>query len=512
MLDKIALVRQKYLKSQHDLEFYPYQVQISDQILSALLQNFRITSNATEEDIRRLKQIEIPIEISRQGGKTYAVGHTAAFAMEVFPEMFDRQLRIGIFSPQLNQASISYKILRNSLRKAKARMMITPDQQKLIAQEENARELVLPDGSLVVVAPISKISLIEGRTFDLIIIDEAQEADDSIVQHSIWPMGKTTNAPRIYIGKAGTKITHYYRMSQNNNTLKFYFDEVVKQRRELYNQNHDARHLIYEQSVREDIVKYGEDSDFIQREYFGKWQIGTGQFTTADELDALVDVDEDGKIRAQTFTHKKMPCFAGIDTAKHPDSTVVTIIRWNEKLRKKQLLNWMELHGENYQDQFDQIQFFLSNYNIQAIAIDSTGQGDFMPDMFEAHTEWRDENSGLYRIKFSAVSKDNMYKNLKVSIQQLLTTLPNLGTKQGEKFRQQMLDLQQEHKGQLLSVHHPDDANAHDDYPDSWALAEWAYARWDEDNDVEIVVMSSRPERKVKKRAGKVTDYWPGMD
>jgi len=136
-----------------------------------------------------------------------------------------------------------------------------------------------------------------------------------------------------------------------------------------------------------------------------------------------------------------------------------------------------------------------------------------MPDMFENNTQWADEHSGLYRIKFSAVSKDLIYKNLKVSIKELLTTLPKLGTKQAEKFRQQMLDLQQEYKGQLLSVHHPDDPNAHDDYPDSWALAEWAYARWTEDNNASISIISTEKERKVKHGAtGAVEDYWPGED
>lgn len=508
MLDKLRLLRHDYLKIHHDLEFYDYQNEISDAILQALIANFRITANATEQEIKNLKQVEIPIEISRQAGKTYSVGHTAGFISTFFPEMFHRPVRIGIFSPQLNQATISYKIVRNSIRQAKAMMLITPDQQRVIAQEENARQLVLPDGSFVITAPISKISLIEGMTLDVIIIDEAQLADDQIVQHSIWPMGKTTNAPRIYIGKAGTQINHYYRLSQSNNTLKYYFDDIVKQRRGLYEKTGDARHLIYEQSVREDIEKYGQDSDFIQREYFGKWQIGTGQFTTLEQIDSLVDIE-----RKPTFRFTKGECFAGIDTAKHPDSTVVTIIRYNPERKKKELLNWMELHGENYQDQFDKIKFFLSNYNVVALAIDSTGQGDFMPDMFEAHTEWTSEHSGLYRVKFSAASKDMMYKNLKVSIKELLTTLPNLDTKVGVKFRQQMLDLQQEYKGQLLSVHHPDDPQAHDDYPDSWALAEWAYARWNEDNDAEIVIIKEEKKRNVKKdKTGAVTDYWPGLD
>jgi hypothetical protein len=108
-------------------------------------------------------------------------------------------------------------------------------------------------------------------------------------------------------------------------------------------------------------------------------------------------------------------------------------------------------------------------------------------------------------VKFSATSKDILYKNLKVQISELLTTLPKLDTKQGEKFKQQVLDLQQEYKGNLLSVHHPKDASdvktedLHDDYPDSWALAEWAYAKWYASSNAAIAVVSAKPERKVKK-------------
>ena len=171
----------------------------------------------------------------------------------------------------------------------------------------------------------------------------------------------------------------------------------------------------------------------------------------------------------------------------------------------------MELRGENYQDQFDIIHDFLKRYSVVAVAIDSTGQGDFMPDMFENNTEWQDENTGLFRVKFSAVSKDAMYKNLKVSIKQLLTTLPKLSTKQGERFKEQMLDLQQERKGQLLSVHHPDAPNAHDDYPDSWALAEWAYARWNDGAEPQIETVSVESKKEVKKNEhGEVENYWPG--
>lgn len=285
-----------------------------------------------------------------------------------------------------------------------------------------------------------------------------------------------------------------------------YFEDIVSQRRKKFEETGNARHLIYEQTVRQEIELAGIDSDEIQRPYFGKWLIGTGQFVTQEDLEAL-----ENKERKRTFHDKQSECFAGIDVAKHPDSTVVTIIRNNDG--KKQLLNWLELRGENYQSQYEIITDFLSKYNVLGVAIDSTGIGDYMPDMFELQSNWRDENSGLYRIKFSAVSKDNMYKNLKISIRELLTELPNLGTREGERFKQQMLDLQQEWKGQLLSVHHPTQSDkAHDDYPDSWALAEWAYAKYNESR-ISVDIINTEPTKELVKDAkGNVTNDWPGQD
>jgi hypothetical protein len=506
VLDKLRKLRKDHLLIQHGLTLYPYQEEISDAILVALLDNLRITAGATEEDVRKLKQVEIAIELSRQAGKTYAVGHTCEFILTFLPVMFNRPIRIGIFAAQIDQAKISYGIMRNSLRKAKATLVeVSSEQEQYIKEEENAKKLVMPDGSSAAVAPINLVSQIEGLTLDLIIIDEAQVAKDKIVKHSIWPMGKVTNAPRVYIGKAGTQINHFYRLSQQENTIKVYFDDVVPQRRKIYEQTGDPMHLIYEQSVRSDIEEQGLDADEIQREYFGKWQIGTGQFTTQEELDKLYTD------RNPAYRNEKDYCFAGIDVAKHPDSTVVTIIRWNEEKKIKEILSWLELRGENYQDQFDIIKDFLGNYNVVALGIDSTGVGDPVTDMFVSSTRFQDENSGLYAIKFSAISKDNMYRNLKLTIQGLLTTLPKQDKKHGEKFRQQMLDLQQQYNGQILKVNHPDSPDAHDDYPDSWALAEWAYAKWSE-NKVSIasVTVSQDKERNVTRDdKGKVLNYWP---
>lgn len=498
MTDKMMEMFQYHLLKAHKsvsgepLRLYQYQLDVAERVFDALIRNYRLTSSATEHDIKKLKQHEVPIEFSRQSGKTTAIVHIIEFIMIYFPEIFNgRPVRLGIFAPQREQAKTDFDRLKTALMKTqKVIEMVTGQEDADRAKEEsNANTLVLPNGSSCWIFPVTSTSKPESKSLDLMIFEESQDLDDKIVKEQIFPMGATTNAPRIYIGTAGTRLCYFRKVGLETGAMKKYATEISEQRRDMYIETKDASHLIYEQYIASEIERHGLESDEIQRPYYGKWLIGTGQFTTEDELHSM-ETD-----RGLTYHEKQSDCFAGLDTAKHPDSTVVTILRWNKKESKKEVINWLELKGENYQNQFDIICDFLNNYNILAIAIDATGQGSFMPDMFEAHTEWTDERSGLYRVPFTSSSKSNMYMNLKASIKELLTTLPRLDINKTSKFRQQMLDLQQEWVGQFLKVNHPDDPNAHDDYPDSWALAEWAFAKYNEDNNVSIMALTDKPER-----------------
>lgn len=506
MLEKLKKLRTHHLKTIHNVTFYPYQEEVSDAIIEALIQNLRLTEHATEEDIKKLKLVEIPIEFSRQSGKTTCVVLTVEFIMIYFPQAFGKRINIGIFAPQREQAKTDFDRLKEALFRSKTLVISSEQDEKDYREQSNANTLVLPNGSSCYIFPVTKTSKPESKTLDLEIFEESQDLEDKIIKEQIFPMGASTNAPRVFIGTAGTRICNFYRLGQLGVAKKLYFNDIAEQRRTIYEQTGEAKHLIYEQTVRQEIEKYGVDSDEIMRPYFGKWLIGTGNFVTQEDLEKLVSD------RGITNHDKQHEIYVGIDTAKNPDSTVVTILRWNPETKKKEVINWLESQGDNYKNQFDVICHFLSGYNVIALAIDSTGQGDFMPDMFEAETEWNSEQSGLYRVKFSQVSKDMMYKNLKVTIKELLTTLPKLDTKKGERFKQQMLDLQQEYKGQLLSVSHPDDANAHDDYPDSWALAEWAFARFNEDNFASINVIDHKQEKRIKEHEDRTPTDWTDPD
>jgi phage terminase large subunit-like protein len=207
MLNKLKILRAEHLKNVHGVVLYEYQEVISDRIIDAVLQNMRITSGATEEDIKKLVRHEIGIEISRQAGKTTVVVLTVEFIMLYFPKIFGRRVYIGIFAPQIEQAKTDFDRLKEALYRSAPLWNIDSSTDKEFKEQSNSKTLVLPNGSSCYIFPVTKTSKPESKTLDLIIFEESQDLDDSIVKQQIWPMGATTNAPTVYIGTAGRYAT-----------------------------------------------------------------------------------------------------------------------------------------------------------------------------------------------------------------------------------------------------------------------------------------------------------------
>lgn len=138
--------------------------------------------------------------------------------------------------------------------------------------------------------------------------------------------------------------------------------------------------------------------------------------------------------------HPRAGIYAGVDVAKIHDETIVTALGTTQWTRP----------------------------GVRVVTIDSTGIGDYMPDWFEKNTRWY-----IKRVKFSPQQKDMLYKNLRQVIENSMTKIPERD-ENTKKFWEQLLYLQQERKGSLVIVSHPQ-GDYFDDYPDSWALAEMGY-------------------------------------
>jgi hypothetical protein len=54
MTQKLMSLFKAHLLAKHDLILYPYQLYVAQKLFDALIQNLRLTANATEEDIKKL--------------------------------------------------------------------------------------------------------------------------------------------------------------------------------------------------------------------------------------------------------------------------------------------------------------------------------------------------------------------------------------------------------------------------------------------------------------------------
>ena len=178
----------------------------------------------------------------------------------------------------------------------------------------------------------------------------------------------------------------------------------------------------------------------------------------------------------------KSPLVAGIDFARKMDSTVVTVIwvDWDRPdelgLYDHRILNWLEIHGEEWEDQYFRIVEFFSHYSIVAAGVDAQGIGDVAADRLK-HLLPTIEIMPM----MSAPSDQSLrWKHLTTLLQRGLLSWPADGktrkTKTYRRFRQQMIDVEKEYKGPNLLVAAPNEPAAHDDYPDSLACAAYVSA------------------------------------
>lgn len=515
VIDKLLPLTTDHRKRWHKTTFYRYQNNVWRMIMAALIDNIWLTDGATEDEVKNMETVDIPVEFTRQSGKTTTVVHTVEDILLFVTKLFNRPLRIGIFAPQSRQARTDFVRLKNALQVTRTKLqVVTADDRRVEKEASNAHELILADGSYVMIYPITSQSKPESESFDLIIIEEAQDADDQIVLEQILPMGSSTNAPVVWIGTAGIQICNFYWLIQKGQAYVMKWREIAADRRRLFELTGDAWHLIYEQRVKNLIKKYGEDSDTIRRPYNNEWILEAGMFITlADLAKGRVDKPYDdpqnypgypqfmkwyregrrtapeidqyqqqNNISDTDISLFRVWCEAdhyfGLDTAKQHDQTVLKIGREIED--RLTVVRSLELKGVNYHDQFYIIKAELDWFNIACGSIDSTGQGDFMPDMFERETSYV-----INRVKFSMQTKDVMYKSwYQKAVNDKFgyywqdpdkSGVDDHTARSADEFERESTDLTKDYRGNYMVVKHRDEKNGHDDHPDATVLMGHAF-------------------------------------
>src|SRR5439155_12574000 len=135
------------------------------------------------------------------------------------------------------------------------------------------------------------------------------------------------------------------------------------------------------------------------------------------------------------------------------------------------VLNWLDLTGLGWEEQFHRIHEFLANYNIFAIGVDSGGLGDVVISRLQVM---------MPRVNIEALSsqrpdQSKRWKHLKELVDRGLIGWPahskTRRLKTYKRFRTQMEDLETAFEGPYVMASAPKANDAHDDYADSLAMA-----------------------------------------
>lgn len=462
IIDKMLLVVDEL--SGHPLR--PYQVPFARRVIESMI----IDDGAT-----------ITALFSRQSGKSETVANVVAAIMimfpilaKIYPDLFEKYAEgvwVGAFAPVEDQADTLFARIVERLTSERALEFISdPEIGESVAG--GARWLRLKNsGSLVRKQTCHPRATIEGRTYHLILIDESQGADEKMVDKSIVPMGADTHATMVFTGTPSYEKGVFYKQIQQNKR------EALKRGGRVNHYEADYRTVSkysdrYRKHSLAQKLRMGEDSDQFRLSYRLHWLLDRGMFTTADQLDQLGD-----NTMNLVHSYHLTPIVVGIDPARKKDSTIVTavFVDWDRPdefgYYNHRILNWLDLSGMSWETQYARIQEFLSCYNVLMAGIDAGGLGDVVAERLQVlmpHIEF--VPMGSQRPDQSA-----RWKHLGELLNRGKITWPaNSKTtrlKTYRRFRQQMEDLERDFQGPYVLAAAPKEADAHDDYCDSLAIA-----------------------------------------
>lgn len=431
----------------------------------------------------------LTVLLSRQSGKS----ETMAFVIDtltvllpalakIIPdlEQFSNGFRVGLFAPQSDQVVTTYSRAMTRLTSANAEMVLS-DPDLLVSLESEVR-LNLSNGSFLAGQVASKQSKIESKTYDLIIIEEAQDTDDFLVTKSIEPMLTATGGTLVKVGTTGVTKNHFWYEIQANrnhdrkipdkrlrNHFEYAYKEIISARRHQFEIDHKKFHLNYEADILRKKERWGEDSQAFKLAYALVWDLESGMLISDKEFNTLLN-------RKLSFQEPSTGDYvvAGLDIGKAPAETVLTIAKvWytDDPFEKpyKQILAWVCLGGLDYEAQHHEILNYIVEYNISTIFADYTGVGKPVVDRLVYACG---EYVNIEPYTFTAQSKSDMWYNFTSDIQTRRLIVPAnrmvRGTIEFQKFEEQMKNCQKYFNGAYMVCEKSE--GYFDDMVDSCAL------------------------------------------
>ena len=450
------------------VDMFPYQETLGRRIIESVISGDGAT---------------ITGECSRQSGKTEVIANVAASLMillprlaEMFPDVgmlakFRKGVMVGCFAPVEQQVETLFGRVVDRLTSERALEMLEDPEIDDVVRPGSRKVRLKKCQSFCAMQTANPRAKIESKSYHVIFVDESQSVDEYVLNKSIAPMGAFYLATMVMTGTPDIIKGAFFKTIQMNRRMElrrggkknhFRFDWHYCAR---FNKNYAAY-------IRGEAMRIGEDSDEFRLNYRLEWLLERGMLVTETRMDELGD-----PTMPIVQSYWRSPLVAGIDFARRMDSTVVTVlfVDWDRPdelgLYDCRILNWLEMHGEEWEDQYWRIVDFFSNYSIVACGVDAQGVGDVAADRLKRL---------LPRIQVEPLSsqiqdQSARWKHLQQLLQRGLLSWPAhpraKRTKTWRRFRTQMVDVEKTYKGAHLVVAAPNEAGVHDDYVDSLSCA-----------------------------------------
>lgn len=464
---------------------FPYQEQFSKRVIRSILEN-------DGEEITAL--------FARQSGKSETIAITVGGLMIILPvlanmpmfaddsrlSMFKDGFWVGIFAPSKRQAEITYNRIRTRIQSKTATAALR--ELSLTFTTSNGQTVALNNGSFVTAISASDQSNIEGESFKLIICEEAQDISNFKIRKSIHPMGAAYNSTIVKIGTATTYKGDFYEAIQRN--------KAEAEKRSSHIRNHfeydctvaSKYNAKYAKYVEKEKKRLGEMSDEFRMSYMLEWIIERGMFVDITKL----ETNNGEPALERELSNKTATHVAGIDVGGKTggDDTVITIceVDWNmpvimetqtnEETGEDEtyiafntyIIDWCVIRGvDDYEEQYFMIVDYLKHFLIARVVCDATREASI------AHRLRANTRYDVVPYIFTPKSKSELYKLLDREISsgraRFAMGANTVKSQEYQDFLLQLDGLQKGWSGTNLVVSHPEVKGAHDDYPDSWALA-----------------------------------------
>lgn len=409
--------------------------------------------------------------------------------------------KIGIFAPKQQQSQIIYERIR--MRAAKEEMLgilNDPDINVHLTQSRGD-QVAWSNGSSVTAQTASEQSNVEGGTYHLVFLDEAQLIGQVKVNKEIKPMLSNTNGSLVKIGTASffkggfhESITYNIDVAKKGgkrNHFEFPYDQVIAAKRKAFEETGDRKHLLYEAWVKKEIerLKGNVDNEEFRMNFRLMWH--EANMGAIDRHDFAAAADDSYEANEPSYKKRQV---AGLDVARKRDATILTIMDCDEtpaqdgrmllrpeddttlsdpsEFYNRRIIAWHVALGRRWQQILTSVLDFLSMYAVDTLVIDGTGIGDPIAEQLQTMAP------GIQIVPFilSHIGNDTIYKKYVSAYETGRIRYPagprTVDTEEYQEFKRQHQILVRERSSHYSKFYASD--GDHDDFCDSAALCNHA--------------------------------------